>query len=211
MRAAALPVWLSLLLPLRQPPPGASGGRHSACQVCHSAKTSCNGQRPCDRCVRLDRQSLCVDRPRKQPIRSGEEEGRGRRSRRPRTARKSDAPTLGKEGGPMAVARLKRVAVKRGGRRARRGGTRSATADQGGRVAVLRPPFPSDDPQMSSSHRLRAHLTALLVLLHAPALYRGQLLLPVVARTHSSSASGESSTAFLCLLRVRDRLSVRRR
>ena len=49
---------------------GPSSGRHSACAVCHSAKTSCNGQRPCDRCIRLDRQSLCVDRPRKQPTRS---------------------------------------------------------------------------------------------------------------------------------------------
>ena len=45
-------------------------GRHSACAVCHSAKTSCNGQRPCDRCIRLDRQSMCVDRPRKTPVRS---------------------------------------------------------------------------------------------------------------------------------------------
>ena len=45
-------------------------GRHSACAVCHSAKTSCNGQRPCDRCIRLDRQSMCVDRPRKTPVKS---------------------------------------------------------------------------------------------------------------------------------------------
>ena len=55
-------------------------GRHSACAVCHSAKTSCNGQRPCDRCIRLDRQALCVDRPRKTPVRndkkkSSKEEG----------------------------------------------------------------------------------------------------------------------------------------
>ena len=50
--------------------PVVTPGRHSACAVCHSAKTSCNGQRPCDRCVRLDRQSLCVDRPRKTPVRS---------------------------------------------------------------------------------------------------------------------------------------------
>ena len=50
-------------------------GRHSACAVCHSAKTSCNGQRPCDRCIRLDRQSMCIDRPRKTPVRSDKKKG----------------------------------------------------------------------------------------------------------------------------------------
>jgi len=56
--------------------PAATPGRHSACAVCHSAKTSCNGQRPCDRCIRLDRQSLCVDRPRKTPVRSDKKKGK---------------------------------------------------------------------------------------------------------------------------------------
>lgn len=41
--------------------------RKTACSSCHTAKTSCNGKRPCVRCVRLDRQSECIDRVRKIP------------------------------------------------------------------------------------------------------------------------------------------------
>ena len=38
--------------------------RKSSCLLCHRAKTSCDGRRPCDRCIRLDRQNLCVERVR---------------------------------------------------------------------------------------------------------------------------------------------------
>ena len=36
--------------------------RKSSCLLCHRAKTSCDGRRPCDRCIRLDRQEQCVER-----------------------------------------------------------------------------------------------------------------------------------------------------
>ena len=36
--------------------------RKSSCLLCHRAKTSCDGRRPCDRCIRLDRQDQCVER-----------------------------------------------------------------------------------------------------------------------------------------------------
>ena len=39
--------------------------RKIACNVCHLAKTSCDGARPCSRCVRLLKTSQCVDRPSK--------------------------------------------------------------------------------------------------------------------------------------------------
>ena len=39
--------------------------RKVACNVCHLAKTSCDGARPCSRCVRLSKTGLCVDRPSK--------------------------------------------------------------------------------------------------------------------------------------------------
>ena len=39
--------------------------RKIACNVCHLAKTSCDGARPCSRCVRLLKTAQCVDRPSK--------------------------------------------------------------------------------------------------------------------------------------------------
>ena len=36
--------------------------RKSSCLLCHRAKTSCDGRRPCDRCIRLDRADQCVER-----------------------------------------------------------------------------------------------------------------------------------------------------
>ena len=55
-----------------QPSLGADGkkrkgvlSRKIACNVCHLAKTSCDGARPCSRCVRLLKTSQCVDRPSK--------------------------------------------------------------------------------------------------------------------------------------------------
>ena len=39
--------------------------RKIACNVCHLAKTSCDGARPCSRCVRLMKTAQCVDRPSK--------------------------------------------------------------------------------------------------------------------------------------------------
>jgi len=39
--------------------------KKNACAPCHTAKTSCDGRRPCDRCVRLERAHLCVERERK--------------------------------------------------------------------------------------------------------------------------------------------------
>jgi Fungal Zn(2)-Cys(6) binuclear cluster domain len=39
--------------------------RKIACTVCHVAKVSCDGARPCSRCLRLGQNSNCVDRPSK--------------------------------------------------------------------------------------------------------------------------------------------------
>lgn len=33
-----------------------------ACLPCYTAKTGCNGERPCNRCINLNREHLCVDR-----------------------------------------------------------------------------------------------------------------------------------------------------
>ena len=40
-------------------------GRKVACKLCHASKTSCDGARPCSRCVRMERADQCVDRPSK--------------------------------------------------------------------------------------------------------------------------------------------------
>jgi hypothetical protein len=40
--------------------------KKQACVVCHHAKTSCDGQRPCSRCVRLGREDQCHERPHKE-------------------------------------------------------------------------------------------------------------------------------------------------
>ena len=45
--------------------------RKQACVLCRHSKVSCNGQRPCDRCVRLDRAEVCVNpvkKPRKHAL-----------------------------------------------------------------------------------------------------------------------------------------------
>ena len=54
----------SSLLPPRKRK-GHLHNRKVACNVCHLAKTSCDGVRPCSRCVRLNKVGLCVDRPSK--------------------------------------------------------------------------------------------------------------------------------------------------
>ena len=64
-------------------PLDSGGGLHrkSSCLLCHRAKTSCDGRRPCDRCIRLDRQHLCVEREKSR--------GRGKQANKKRKA--SDA------------------------------------------------------------------------------------------------------------------------
>jgi hypothetical protein len=42
-------------------------GGGGACSLCHSQKTRCCGQRPCQRCIKMDRADRCVDRPRQRP------------------------------------------------------------------------------------------------------------------------------------------------
>ena len=54
----------SSFVPLRKRK-GQLNNRKIACHVCHLAKTSCDGSRPCSRCVRLGKQPLCHDRPSK--------------------------------------------------------------------------------------------------------------------------------------------------
>lgn len=66
----------------------------SACVICYRAKTSCDGERPCFRCVRLHKSSCCEDRPKderhprkRKGIAQGERgAGRKRRYRRTKPA-----------------------------------------------------------------------------------------------------------------------------
>ena len=149
------------------------GGRHSACQVCHSAKTSCNGHRPCDRCIRLDRQSLCVDRPRKQPIRTDKKKA----GKEIKKVKRESGEGEGAEREAHGSARLKEE--KEGGHSAERNGAPPLIKVEGSQFS------PSTSSAPSTSHTAPS-ASVPSVLLHDPG---------TIPRTSSSHSNHSASTA----------------
>ena len=162
-----------------------AGGRHSACQVCHSAKTSCNGQRPCDRCIRLDRQSLCVDRPRKQPMRTDKKKGGG-------SSGSSSKDSSGQKKHKRDSAEGEGEAHSSGGRVKEEKETHSSEQQQNGSSSLLKAEAPQSSSSVPSTSHTASTSSVPSNLLQEP----GSLPRAVSAHSnHSSSSSTDSSTS----------------